>query len=188
MRPELSAIPYDASLNRVVVRLGDSDFPVSCGSGGQWGGNSSTSGVYAACMKLREAVAEKLGFNAADVLFAGGQVKSGNRSVPLSEAAGESGLSAEDAERSGACLTDLVVNEEFAGLGGRIILTLVKRSRAPLPWTRLQVGGLGARRLADSEVVECVIPVFVQRRHAGEEIGLRQTGERTRRVGEGAVD
>jgi CO/xanthine dehydrogenase Mo-binding subunit len=39
------------SLDKVVVRLGDSSFPVSCGSGGQWGGNSSTAGVYAACVK-----------------------------------------------------------------------------------------------------------------------------------------
>ena len=49
-------------------------------------------------------------------------------------------LSAEDAERSGACLTDLIVHEEFAGLGGRFILTLTKRSRQPLPWTRLGSG------------------------------------------------
>ena len=48
-------------LERVVVRLGDSNFPVSCGSGGQWGGNSATAGVYAACVKLREAVAQKAG-------------------------------------------------------------------------------------------------------------------------------
>ena len=46
-------------LERVVVRLGDSTYPVSCGSGGQWGGNSATAGVYAACVKLREAVAQQ---------------------------------------------------------------------------------------------------------------------------------
>ena len=34
-------------LDRVRVRLGDSEFPVSCGSGGQWGGNNSCAGVYA---------------------------------------------------------------------------------------------------------------------------------------------
>jgi xanthine dehydrogenase YagR molybdenum-binding subunit len=84
-------------LNKVVVRLGDSAFPVSCGSGGQWGGNNSTAGVYAACAKLREAVAQKLGFNTADVSFADGQVHSGNRSVPLAQAAAESELVAEDA-------------------------------------------------------------------------------------------
>ena len=66
------------------------------GSGGQWGGNSSTAGVYAACVKLREAVAQKLGFNSADAVFADGQVRSGDRSVPLAEAAGEQGLVAED--------------------------------------------------------------------------------------------
>jgi xanthine dehydrogenase YagR molybdenum-binding subunit len=29
-------------LEKVVVRLRDSSFPVSCGSGGQWGGNNAT--------------------------------------------------------------------------------------------------------------------------------------------------
>lgn len=83
-------------LEDVVVRLGDSDFPVSCGSGGQWGAHNSTSGVYAACMKLREAVAQKLGFNSADAQFVDGQVRAGNRSVSLADAAGETGLVAED--------------------------------------------------------------------------------------------
>src|ERR1700716_1730893 len=86
-----------APLEKVVVRLGDSTFPVSCGSGGQWGGNSSTAGVYAACVKLRTAVAQKLGFNSAEAVFADGQVSAGNRSVPLAEAAGDGGLVAEDA-------------------------------------------------------------------------------------------
>ncbi|MDN3566132.1 aldehyde oxidoreductase molybdenum-binding subunit PaoC [Paeniroseomonas aquatica] len=83
-------------MDKVVVRLGDSSFPVSAGSGGQWGANSSTAGVYAACVKLREAVAQKLGFNSADTAFADGQVRAGNRSAPLGQAAGEGGLVAED--------------------------------------------------------------------------------------------
>ncbi|HEX4408660.1 MAG TPA: aldehyde oxidoreductase molybdenum-binding subunit PaoC [Xanthobacteraceae bacterium] len=84
------------SLDKVEVRLGDSSFPVSSGSGGQFGANSATSGVYAACVKLREAVARKLGFNSADAVFTDGQVRSGNRSVPLAEAAGDDGMTAED--------------------------------------------------------------------------------------------
>jgi xanthine dehydrogenase YagR molybdenum-binding subunit len=84
-------------LDQVVVRLGDSAFPVSAGSGGQWGANNATSGVYAACVKLREAVAQKLGFNSAEAVFADGQVSAGNRRVPLAEAAGDSDLVAEDA-------------------------------------------------------------------------------------------
>lgn len=89
---EMMGVP----LKDVTVHLGDSAFPVSCGSGGQFGANNSTSGVYAACVKLREAVARKLGFNSADAVFADGFVRSGNRNVRLAEAAGEGGLSAED--------------------------------------------------------------------------------------------
>ncbi|MDO9003928.1 MAG: aldehyde oxidoreductase molybdenum-binding subunit PaoC [Aquabacterium sp.] len=84
-------------LNRVAVRLGDSADPVSAGSGGQWGANSSTSGVYAACMKLREAVANKLGITSPDVAFSDGMVKSGDRAIPLAQAAGEAELVVEDA-------------------------------------------------------------------------------------------
>jgi xanthine dehydrogenase YagR molybdenum-binding subunit len=83
-------------LEQVVVRLGDSTFPVSAGSGGQWGANSATAGVYAACMKLRQAVAAKLGMTAPDVVFADGQVRDGGRTVPLAEAAGGEGLVVED--------------------------------------------------------------------------------------------
>ena len=60
-------------IEKVVVRLGDSAFPVSAGSGGQFGANCSTSGVYAACVKLREAVAQRLGFNSADATFSDGR-------------------------------------------------------------------------------------------------------------------
>ena len=84
------------TLDKVAVRLGDSAFPASAGSGGQWGANNSTAGVYAACVKLREAVAQKLGFNSADAVFSDGDVRSGNRSVPLAEAASAGELVAED--------------------------------------------------------------------------------------------
>ena len=90
---EMMGLPLD----KVVVHLGDSDFPVSAGSGGQFGANNSTAGVYAACVKLREAIAQKLGFNSPNVTFADGMVRAGNLVVPLAEAAGEGGLSAEDA-------------------------------------------------------------------------------------------
>src|SRR3954451_10802515 len=90
---EMMGVPLD----KVVVRLGDSAFPISAGSGGQWGANNSTAGVYAASVKLREAVAQKLGFNSADAVFADGLVRAGNRSVSLAEAAGERGIVAEDA-------------------------------------------------------------------------------------------
>ena len=89
---EMMGVPID----RVVVRLGDSDFPVSAGSGGQWGAASSTAGVYAACVKLREAVAAKLGLAGGEVTFSDGAVHAAGRSVPLARAAGSGGLVAED--------------------------------------------------------------------------------------------
>ena len=82
-------------LNRVFVRLGDSSFPVSSGSGGQWGGNSASSGVYAACMKMREAVAKKAGLGA-DARFADGMVSAGGKSISLADVAGAKGLVVED--------------------------------------------------------------------------------------------
>jgi xanthine dehydrogenase YagR molybdenum-binding subunit len=91
---EMMGVPLD----RVKVKLGDSRFPVSCGSGGQWGANNSTSGVYAACVKLRESVAQKLGFNADEELqFSDGEVRMGNRSAPLQQAAADDELVGEDA-------------------------------------------------------------------------------------------
>ncbi len=88
---EMMGVPLD----RVVVRLGDSAFPVSSGSGGQFGANSSTSGVYAACVKLRQAAAQRLGYPD-DAVFEGGTVRSGNRSADLAEAARDGDLVAED--------------------------------------------------------------------------------------------
>ena len=96
---EMMGVPLD----KVVVRLGDSTYPVSCGSGGQWGANNSTAGVYAACVKLREAVAQKLGLEqklglgSNEAVFSDGWVRSGSRSVQLAEVAREGVLVAEDA-------------------------------------------------------------------------------------------
>ncbi|QXT35790.1 xanthine dehydrogenase family protein molybdopterin-binding subunit [Sphingomonas sanguinis] len=89
---EMMGVPMDA----VDVRLGDSDYPVSAGSGGQFGAANATAGVYAACVKLREAVAQRLGFNSADLNFADGQVTGGNRSVALRDAVASGPLTAED--------------------------------------------------------------------------------------------
>lgn len=88
-------------LDRVTVLLGDSRFPVSAGSGGQWGAHNSTSGVFAACMALRAEVAQKLGLNSSEAVFEDGTVRQGNRVMPLAHAAAEGDLSAEDAVEYG---------------------------------------------------------------------------------------
>jgi xanthine dehydrogenase YagR molybdenum-binding subunit len=75
-------------LAQIRVELGDSHFPGAAGSGGQFGANCSTAGVYAACIALRDGAAQKLGFNAEEVEFDRGMVIAGNRQVPLAQAAG----------------------------------------------------------------------------------------------------
>ncbi|RST30616.1 xanthine dehydrogenase family protein molybdopterin-binding subunit [Sphingomonas ginkgonis] len=89
---EMMGVPIDA----VAVRLGDSDFPVSAGSGGQFGAANATAGVYAACVKLREAVAGRLGLDPATAVFAGGKVRGGSHSLDLRQAAAQGDLVAED--------------------------------------------------------------------------------------------
>jgi len=91
---EMLGVPIE----QVTVKLGDSTSPVSSGSGGQWGANSSTSGVYAACVALRSTLAQRAGFNvdAEGLVFEDGQIKAEGRAVPLGKAAGAQGASAED--------------------------------------------------------------------------------------------
>ncbi|ATD67900.1 xanthine dehydrogenase [Luteimonas chenhongjianii] len=90
---ETMGLPVEA----IEVRLGDSDFPVSAGSGGQWGANSATAGVYAACMKLREVVATRLELDPSTAEFFDGRVHADGRSVPLGEAAGDGQIVVQDA-------------------------------------------------------------------------------------------
>jgi xanthine dehydrogenase YagR molybdenum-binding subunit len=83
-------------VDRVTVKLGDSAFPASAGSGGQWGANSSTAGVFAACTALRRKLAEKADLDPETARFEKGEIigPSGGRS--LAGVAGREGLVAED--------------------------------------------------------------------------------------------
>ncbi|MBA4035041.1 MAG: xanthine dehydrogenase, partial [Bradyrhizobium sp.] len=126
---EMMGVPLD----KVVVRLGDSTFPVSAGSGGQWGGNNSTAGVYAACVKLREEIARRLGFNSADAEFADGEVRAGNRRVPLAQAAGEGGLSAEDEIEYG----DLAKKQQQSTFGAHFVEVGVDAATAEIRVRRM---------------------------------------------------
>jgi len=89
------------SLDQVDVRLGDSRFPQGAGSGGQFGAASSTAGVYAACVRLREQVAARLGLTGTDLEFANGRVRAGGNSRPLLDAVAGGELAGEDAMEYG---------------------------------------------------------------------------------------
>ncbi|WP_423142911.1 aldehyde oxidoreductase molybdenum-binding subunit PaoC [Parablastomonas sp. CN1-191] len=86
-------------LKDVSVFLGDSRWPVSSGSGGQWGATSSTAGVYAACVELRKLIAQKFGFNPETAAFVNGKVRDGTASHRLADAGA---LSAEGTMEYGA--------------------------------------------------------------------------------------
>ncbi|MCA0964939.1 xanthine dehydrogenase family protein molybdopterin-binding subunit [Salipiger bermudensis] len=75
------------TLDDVEMRMGNSAYPVSSGSGGQFGAASSSAGVYAACMALRERIAEQLGVEEAE--FRDGRVIAGDTDRALSELEGQ---------------------------------------------------------------------------------------------------
>ncbi|MET7319600.1 aldehyde oxidoreductase molybdenum-binding subunit PaoC [Streptomyces sp. NPDC005549] len=90
---EMLGVPIE----KVDVRLADSRYPRSAQSGGQWGANCSTAGVYAACVQLREKVASQLGVaDLGSVDFVDGNVVYGDRSHRLTDAVGSAPLEAED--------------------------------------------------------------------------------------------
>jgi xanthine dehydrogenase YagR molybdenum-binding subunit len=89
---EMLGVPLDM----VTVKLGDSRFPAAAGSGGQWGANSATAGVYAAAMTLRAKLAEKAGYPAEDAIFDDGLIRHDNQSRTLAELAGREGITVED--------------------------------------------------------------------------------------------
>ena len=109
---EMLGVPLSA----VDVVLGDSDFPVSAGSGGQWGAANSTSGVYAACVKLREDVAARLGLDHNSADFDEGEVRVGDVRHKLVDAVGQGGeIVAEDGIEYDDALSEKFQQSTFAG-------------------------------------------------------------------------
>ena len=78
----------------VRTELGDTDFPMSSGSGGSFGAGSAGSALYDACMTMREKLMLAAGMFGDGVVFKDGRVMQGNRSVTLASLAGPSGIEA----------------------------------------------------------------------------------------------
>ena len=184
---QTAAETLGVTLDQVIVKLGDSDFPVSAGSGGQWGGNNSTAGVYAACIKLREQVTARLGLDGAVAIFADGRVQAGERSATLAEAARDGELVAEDLIEYGD-LAERYQQSTFAGhfvevavdrftgvtrvrrmlavcAAGRILNPKTARSQVIGAMTM----GVGAALMEDL-VVDCRYGFFVNHDLAGYEV------------------
>ncbi len=150
---EMMGVP----LAHVVVRLGDSAFPVSCGSGGQWGANSSTSGVYAACVKLREAVAQKLGLNPAEADFTDGNVSQGGRTVALADAARDGELVGEDAIEWG----DITKQTQAATFGAHFVEVAVDSATGEVRIRRMVAACAAGRILNPKSARSQVIGAMV---------------------------
>ena len=71
---EMLGLPLD----RIEVKLGDTDFPPAAGSGGSWGAGSTGSAVFLACQTLRSEIADLLGTDPAELTIKDGSIISGN--------------------------------------------------------------------------------------------------------------
>lgn len=80
---QIAAETLGLAVNRVEVRLGDSDLPASSGSGGSFGAASSGTSVYLACAEIRNRIAALIGCDEADLTLHNGEARSGNISHPL---------------------------------------------------------------------------------------------------------
>jgi len=72
-------------LERVVVKLGDSDHPTASGSGGSFGAASAGSSVALACEDLVAELARRMDASPADMTLKDSHAIAGNRRVPLAE-------------------------------------------------------------------------------------------------------
>ncbi len=89
---EMLGLPMD----RVEVRLGDTNMPHGAGSGGSWGAASSGSSVALACQTIIAELAQRMDANPEELALQDGYATARNRRVPLPEL-----LNGEDLEALG---------------------------------------------------------------------------------------
>ncbi|WP_267351120.1 xanthine dehydrogenase family protein molybdopterin-binding subunit [Sphingomonas carotinifaciens] len=82
---EILGIPVD----RITMKLGDTNDPPAAGSGGSWGAASAGSAVYLACELLREKLAKAMEVDPADLTLKDGQAIGGNRQVAIADLVGD---------------------------------------------------------------------------------------------------
>ena len=102
---QIAAEMLGLPIKRVRMEMGDSDLPKTPGSGGSWGAASAGSGLFDACMNLRQKLADKLGIKLADAIFSDGNISSDARTVGLGTLVGPPGLSAVGEIKPGAMAT-----------------------------------------------------------------------------------
>lgn len=103
---QIAADLLGTRVEQVEVRLGDTEDPVSAGSGGSWGAASAGSAVYAACAALRETLAAAAGCDPAAMRLADGMLEAPGLRRPIADLVGN-GLEVEGKVEPGRA------NQEF---------------------------------------------------------------------------
>ena len=94
---EMLGLPID----KVTVKLGDSDYPVAAGSGGSFGAASSGSSVQLACDDIVAELARRMDAKPEDMTLKDGHAIAGNKRVPISELIGDAPIEAMGSLRPG---------------------------------------------------------------------------------------
>lgn len=97
---QIAADLLGVPIGDVDVRLGDTDDPLSAGSGGSWGAATSGSAVYAACETLRTMLARAAGVRVEEAIFAKGRLSTEGAHYPLADLVGN-GMMVEGASAPG---------------------------------------------------------------------------------------
>jgi xanthine dehydrogenase YagR molybdenum-binding subunit len=156
---QIAADEFGVPVGDVDVRLADTCYPPSAGSGGSFGAGSSGTSVTYACRTLKAQIAAALrgvdglpfrGVNEPELVFEGGMVRAGGVSAPLKAVAGvvaREGLSAEGAAET------LPTYQEFSqhAYGGHFVELEVDMDTAEIRMRRM-LGVFDAGRLLNAKL------------------------------------
>lgn len=99
---QVAAEMLGLAVDRIDVRLGDTDFPPSAGSGGSFGAGSAGAAVALACEDIRAELALRMNAAADELVLADGQVTAGGRSQALADLIREAPIVAEAKSEPGS--------------------------------------------------------------------------------------
>lgn len=91
---QIAAETLGLPISAIEVRLGDTRFPMSSGSGGSFGAASSGSSVLVACESIIAKLAEKMEVPPEEMTLQDGMVTAGNRRLPIGDLIGPDGIDA----------------------------------------------------------------------------------------------
>ena len=107
---QIAAEAMGVAPEHVTVKLGDTDFPETCGSGGSFGAGSTGTAVFEAAKALKDDLLKRAakadsdwkGANSKELRIDGANIALGSRSLPIAQLGdGSCGISAKGAAKPG---------------------------------------------------------------------------------------